>query len=105
MSRRPSATGARARTAIEVMAVLLTLLVVAAPAWSQSRFPPPEFEEGYTLPTTTEPHGRGGWADYMDLAVLAGALALASVATLWIRRRWVIVAISVAALGYFGFYK
>ena len=103
MSRRLSATGARA--AIPVLAVLLTLLVVAGAARSQSRFPPPEFESGYTQPTPTVPPGRAGWADYVDLAVLAGALALASAATLWIRRRWVIVAIGIAALGYFGFYK
>ncbi len=103
MSRRLSAISAR--TALPILAILLTMLVVTESAWSQSRFPPPEFESGYTQPTTTRPHGRAGWADYTDLAVLAGALVLASAATLWLRRRWVIVLISVASLGYFGFYK
>ncbi len=103
MTRRPSAKGAP--VAIEVALVLLTLLAIAVPAWSQSRFPPPEFDSNYTQPTTAQPHGRANWADWTDLAVLAGALVLASAAVLWIRRRWVIVAIGVLSLGYFGFYK
>jgi ferredoxin len=91
--------------ALPAAIALLTLLAVAAPAWSQSRFPPPEFESGYTQPTTTTPPGRANWADYCDLAVLAGALALASVAAVWVRRRWLIVVIGVVALAYLGFYR
>ena len=91
--------------ALPAAIALLTLLLIAAPAWSQSRFPPPEFEKGYTQPTTTTPHARTSWADGLDLAVLAGALAAASVAALWVRRRWLIVVIGAAALAYFGFYR
>jgi ferredoxin len=91
--------------ALPAAIALLTLLLAAAPARSQSRFPPPEFESGYTQPTTTTPPARASWADYCDLAVLAAALAAASVATVWIRRRWLIVAIGVAALAYLGFYR
>jgi ferredoxin len=91
--------------ALPAALALLTLLLAAAPARSQSRFPPPEFESGYTQPTTTTPPARAGWADYCDLAVLAGALAAASVAAVWVRRRWLIVLIGVAALAYLGFYR
>jgi len=105
MSRRSPTFARAALHALPAAIALLTLLVVAAPAWSQSRFPPPEFESGYTQPTTTTPPGRASWADYLDLAVLAGGLALASVAAVWIRRRWLIVAIGVAALAYLGFYR
>ena len=88
-----------------LLTAALALLTVAAPAWGQSRFPPPEFESGYAQPDTHLPPGRSTWAQYADLAVLAGALVLASVAVVWVRRRWLIVLIGVAALAYFGFYK
>jgi ferredoxin len=105
MNRRSAIFARLAMTALPASLALLTLLLVAAPARSQSRFPPPEFETPYTQPTTTTPPGRADWANYADLAVLAAALAAASVAAVWIRRRWLIVAIGVAALAYFGFYK
>ncbi len=105
MSRQPATFARIAMPALPAAIALLTLLLIAAPAWSQSRFPPPEFESGYTQPTTTTPHTRTVLADYLDLAVLAGALVLASVAAVWIRRRWLIVAIGVAALAYLGFYR
>ena len=105
MSLRSATFARAAMPALPAAIALLTLLAVAAPAWSQSRFPPPEFESGYTQPTTTTPPGRANWADYCDLAVLAGALALASVAAVWVRRRWLIVLIGVAALAYLGFYR
>jgi polyferredoxin len=105
MSLRSATFARAAMPALPAAIALLTLLIVAAPAWSQSRFPPPEFAPGYTLPTTTTPPGRANWADYCDLAVLAGALALASVVAVWVRRRWLIVAIGVAALAYLGFYR
>ncbi len=105
MSRRPATLARIATPALPAAIAILTLLLIAVPAWSQSRFPPPEFESGYTQPTTTTPHARMSWADGLDLAVLAAALAAASVAAVWIRRRWLIVAIGAAALAYFGFYR
>jgi len=106
MTTRPADISRTAARAAMTVAVALILLAVAAgPAFSQSRFPPPEFETGYHQPQTHLPAGRSPLADVIDLAVLAFMLALASVAVIWIRRRWFIVLLSVAALGYFGFYK
>ncbi len=82
----------------------------AAPGWggaafAQQRFPPPEFESGYKLPVTTTPVGRAwGW-EYLDVAMLAGCLAVA----MWLiyrqRSRRGVFWLSLFSLAYFGFYR
>lgn len=105
MTRHVDAISRTAARSAWLLPAVLALLVLAAPAWGQSRFPPPEFEGDYTQPEMHTPHGRAAWAQYADLAVLFGALILASVAIIWVRRRWLIVLIGVASLAYFGLYK
>jgi len=88
---------------ISVLAVALAACTAAATA--QQRFPPPEFEPTYHQPPTTYPPTGPPWADWADLGVLAGLLVAAAVLSLRFRRRWAIVALSVVALLYLGFYR
>jgi NosR/NirI family nitrous oxide reductase transcriptional regulator len=71
----------------------------------QQRFPRPEFESGYAFPTHQFLNQRGPMWEYMDVAVLIGALLV----TTWIahvkRSRQGIVWISAFSLAYFGFYR
>jgi len=53
-------------------------LLCAVPALSIQRFPPPEFETEHTIPTATQPSARLMGLEVLDVAVLAGALSLAS---------------------------
>ncbi len=85
--------------------LLLCLLALPSASRSQQRFPPPEFEGDYRMPTTTTPRPEAQWAEYVDLAVLVVALAAASIIALRVRRRWLIVALSILSLLYFGFYR
>jgi NosR/NirI family nitrous oxide reductase transcriptional regulator len=88
-----------------IAVTLLCLLGVPSAAYSQQRFPPPEFEGDYRMPTTTTPGPEAPWAEYADLAVLVVALAAASVVAIRTRRRWMIVALSIFSMMYFGFYR
>ena len=85
--------------------LLLCLLAPASAALSQQRFPPPEFEGPYRMPTTTTPSAQAPWAQIVDLGMLAAALAAASVLAIRTRRRGPIVALSILSLLYFGFYR
>ncbi len=72
---------------------------------AQDRFPRPEFESGYVYPDHQLPLQRSPVWNYIDLAVLVGALSLASWLALKKRSREGIVWLSVFSLAYFGFYR
>ncbi|MCF7707647.1 MAG: 4Fe-4S binding protein [Verrucomicrobia bacterium] len=96
------------RRGMRPMLWLLLLLINIAPlqnAYGVMRFPPPEFESGYQMPTTTTPEARSDFLDYLDIAVLAAALSMAAHLVLWRRsRKWVFV-LMLFSLAYFGFYR
>lgn len=71
----------------------------------QQRFPRPEFESGYTFPTHQFLNQRGPIWEYMDVAVLIGALLITSWMALVRRSRQGIVWMSLFSLAYFGFYR
>lgn len=73
---------------------------------AEQRFPPPDFtESGHQLPVTTTPPPRALWVHVLDVALLAGALALA----LWLiyrrRSRRGLLWLSVFSVAWFGFWK
>ncbi len=88
---------------------LLALVMFILSAWSavaEQRFPPPDFTEtGHQLPVMTTPPPRALWVHYVDVAVLAGALALA----VWLiyrrRSRRGLFWLSVFSVAWFGFWK
>jgi ferredoxin len=69
------------------------------------RFPPPEFQTDYQRPVTATPAPRAIWWDYVDVALLAGALAAGGYLALKYRRRWPILILAIASLAYFGFVR
>jgi polyferredoxin len=74
-------------------------------SFGEQRFPPPEFETGHQLPTTTTPAARALALHYLDVLVLAGCLGVASWLIYKKRSRNGLVALSVFSLLYFGFYR
>jgi NosR/NirI family nitrous oxide reductase transcriptional regulator len=70
-----------------------------------SRFPQPAFTSGYTLPETATPGPRAFQMEYLDVAVLAVALALASWLAIRGRSRRTIFLVTVFTVIYFGFYR
>jgi ferredoxin len=86
-------------------ALVLLGLLWALTALAEPRFPPPEFESGHQLPLTTTPAARSVLLEYADLAVLCGALALATWLVHRSRSRRGLTWLSVFSLAYFGFYR
>ena len=83
-------------------AICVTAVVIAHGA---ERFPPPDFGPGYEYPVLKEPPARsGGWA-WVDMAVLAIALALAARFAIYRRSRAGLVGVTLFSLAYFGFFR
>jgi NosR/NirI family transcriptional regulator, nitrous oxide reductase regulator len=80
-------------------------LVVIWTAQGQQRFPPPEFEAGHKLPTTSVPAPRGMLWEYLDVVVLAACLGTATWLIYSRRSRKAVVGLSLFSLAYFGFWK
>jgi len=88
-----------------IIFVALSLILCDA-ASGVERFPPPDFvETDYQMPGTTTPALRRGAYEYIDAAVLVGALAVSSYLVLKRRSRRAIFALTVFSLLYFGFWR
>jgi ferredoxin len=87
------------------LVIVIALLVCGATGLSVQRFPPPEFETDYTIPTMTEPAARSGGFAALDVVVLGAALSVMSWLTLKKRsRRWIAVLMLLCLL-YFGLWR
>jgi ferredoxin len=85
--------------------LLFLMLIWHAVLFAQDRFPRPEFESGYVYPEHQMPLQRAPVWEFIDLAVLIGALSLASWLALNKRSRQGMVWLSVFSLAYFGFFR
>jgi NosR/NirI family transcriptional regulator, nitrous oxide reductase regulator len=83
----------------------ITALVLPAVARAQQRFPRPDFETDYLIPTLLTPEPRRGWLEYADVLVLLIVLSLVTWLVLKKRSRKGVLYISVFSLAYFGFYR
>jgi len=88
-----------------ILSACVVLAAFCAPAPAIERFPPPQFETDYELPSPTTPAPRAVPMEYVDLAVLAGTIGLAVFLVLKNRSRRLIFLLMLACLGYFGFYR
>jgi len=87
---------------IIAVAVLLNLCAFAS---AVERFPPPEFEGAYEMPTPTTPHPQQNIYEYIDAAALLLALSLAAYLVHKRRSRRAIFVLMVLCLIYFGFWR
>ena len=92
----------RTRRAVVLLCLALGL---GGTAFGQGLIDQPGFESGYQVPEPPAPAARwAGW-EYVDLGVLAAALALASYLALKRRSRPALVLLMIFCLAYFGFYR
>ncbi|MBL7153514.1 MAG: 4Fe-4S binding protein [Phycisphaerae bacterium] len=87
---------------IIAIAVLVNLCAVAS---AELRFPPPEFESDYVMPSTTTPHPHQDVYEYVDVGVLVAALSVASYLALKRRSRRATFVLMACSLIYFGFWR
>lgn len=91
-----------ARTAL--CAVAAWLLIGAASALAEQRFPPPDFTD-HKLPATTVPAAPANGHQYLDLTVFTLLLCAATWFAVVSRSRKGLLATTVASLLYLGFYR
>jgi len=91
------------RAILPLTAGVVALAATAAPA--AQRFALPEFQSGYERPVLAPPPPPAPLYDYVDLAVLAAALAVATVLALWLRSRRGLWLTAVVAVLYFGLWR
>ena len=89
------------------ISVIFLFLVVVQPMTSiaAQRFPKPEFETGYTQPSTLVPTPRAEILALMDVAVLLITLSVISWFVIQKRSRKGVFWVSLFSLAYFGFYR
>jgi len=87
------------------ISVFIGFVMLSPYLLAQQRFPKPEFETGYTIPTPTTPEPRSVSLEYFDVIILVLVLAMASWFGLKARSRKGIFWLSVFSLVYFGFYR
>ncbi len=83
--------------------VITLLLNMTGAVLAEQKFPPPDFESGYTLPETVVAPPQAAFYDILDVLVLLTALSLASWLALKKRSRNGIFALMAFSLFYFGF--
>jgi len=81
------------------------LLLWAACAVAEPRFPPPEFESGHQVPATQTPAARAVVFQYLDVIVLAASLGMATWLVQRKRSRKGLILLSLFSVSYFGFWR
>ncbi len=59
------------------LCIAILAFLVVAPAFGEQRFPPPDFDNGYSLPTASTPNPRLLSLQYVDAALFWAALGIA----------------------------
>jgi NosR/NirI family nitrous oxide reductase transcriptional regulator len=97
----------RAFSRCAALGVLAFCLIVLSPARlpAADRVPRPEFTSGYELPAVQTPAPRSQLLEYLDVAVLAACLVLASWLAIRTRSREGIFLLSIFSIAYFGFFR
>jgi ferredoxin len=80
-------------------------LLYAITAAGQQRFPRPDFESNYKVPSPTAPEPRWAMLEFVDVAVLVLVMSLATWLVLKKRSRKGVLYLLVFSLIYFGFYR
>lgn len=89
----------------QILLALLLLCIAGTTALAVDRFPRPEFERDYTLPTTNTPPPRAEWLLHLDVLVLILALGAASYLAITARSRRGMLVLTIFSLLYFGFWR
>lgn len=84
---------------------IFMLLLSAVSAFSDNRFPKPQFESGYSMPGTSTPTARSAALEILDVGVLLGTLSLSAWLVLKKRSRRGVFLLTLFSLLYFGFFR
>jgi len=85
--------------------VMVQILAFVFSVNGQNRFPRPEFQGDYTMPSTTFPSADPAFFSYIDVGVLILALVCAAWFALKLRSRRALFWLTLFSVVYFGFYR
>ncbi|MBI5723773.1 MAG: 4Fe-4S binding protein [Planctomycetes bacterium] len=87
---------------------LLTIAMIlcfGAAAYAVERFPPPDLPAGYQKPVVPNLPPRSEAMQWLDAALLAGAICLSAWLSIRLRSRAGLIVLTAACVAYFGFYR
>ena len=87
------------------MGLFLLGLFSSLSVWAEQRFPPPDFESGYTQPVLDFQEVHRPARDYIDAFLLVAAMGVGTWLLHYRRSRKGVFVLGIASLLYFGFYK
>ena len=87
------------------LALVCGALLLPGQVFAEARFPAPEFESAYQIPSPTTPHPDHVSEPYVALGYIAVALAVATYLLLKRRSRRGVAIVSVVSLIYLGFWR
>ena len=90
---------------LKFIGALGAMLLLAFLVSAEQRFPPPDFDSGYRIPSPTTPAARQLWLQYADAGVFLAALGTAVWLIYQKRSRRGLFWLSLFSLAYFGFYR
>lgn len=85
--------------------ILCLTVAVLQPVSGAERFPAPDFDTGYQMPSPAHPGARSDLLRYMDVLMLAAVLSLSSYLALKKRSRQGLYLTAVVSVLYFGFIR
>jgi ferredoxin len=83
----------------------VALVPLCADSLGAERFPPPDFETGYEMPSTNFPASQARREAVAGLVVMAAAMSLAAWFALGLRSRRAMLGLCIFSLVYFGFVR
>jgi polyferredoxin len=88
-----------------VLPALILVALVSSVLFAQYQKAPPDFGGTYSFPSPVHPEPRASWIRVIDVVMLAAGLGLSAWLVLKKRTRNGMVALSIGAVAYFGFYR
>lgn len=89
----------------QLLFIFAVFFIFAGSSFAVERFPPPDFETDYSVPSPTSPWTGSNIREYVDVGVLIAALVAAAYLVLKKRsRRWIFM-LMIFSVIYFGFWR
>jgi NosR/NirI family nitrous oxide reductase transcriptional regulator len=93
------------RNKAQIFMLIVVISLLTFNLLAIQRFPKPEFENGYQVPSTQVSKVQPLFFEFLDIAVFAGCMVLITWVILKKRSRRLVFWISIFSLLYFGFYR
>lgn len=88
-----------------IIFIIALLTLFCCSALAEERFPPPDFETGYTMPDTEIPPPKNIRTEYIAISLLFVTMSISAYLALKKRNRKMIFSLMIFSMLYFGFFR